>query len=64
MPIDTYFSGLPREYLSHSGARLNMFVNLQAAEDYDGYQYIQILADQLPPPTAAACSWSTSVSSR
>ena len=46
VPIDTYFSGLPREYLSHSGARLNMFVNLQAAEDYDGYQYIQVLADQ------------------
>ena len=46
VPLDTYFSGLQREYLLLSGARLNMVFDLQAAEVEDGYQYIQVLADQ------------------
>ena len=47
VPLESYFSSsIPRDYLAASGANLHTLVDLQAAEVDDGYQYIQILADQ------------------
>ena len=47
VPLASYVSStVPHDYLSASGARLSVLVDLQMAEIDDGYQYIQILADQ------------------
>ena len=54
VPLDDYFSsGAAQEYLVASGASLRMFLDLQAAEVDDGYQYIQILVNQTSSCDAA-----------
>ena len=50
VPIDSYVSSLPRDYLMATDACIRMTLDLQAAEINDGYQYVQILADN-----AATC---------
>ena len=47
LPIANYFSATaPQDYLVSAGAKLYMTVDFQAYEKDDGYQYIQILADE------------------
>ena len=47
VPLSSYFSSaVPQNYLAASGARIRMTLDFQAKELSDGYQYVQILADQ------------------
>ena len=46
VPLDAYFSGVSKNYLMRTDSRLRMVVDLQAAEIDDGYQYIQVLANE------------------
>ena len=47
VPIDNYFSNAaPQSYLNLIGAKLNMTVGLEAKEENDGYQHIQILVNE------------------
>ena len=47
VPIDDYFSNAaPQSYLNLIGAKLNMTVGLEAKEENDGYQHIQILVNE------------------
>ena len=47
VPLSSYFSSaVPQDYLAASGARIQMTLDFQAKELSDGYQYVQILADQ------------------
>ena len=46
VPIDDYFSNAaPQSYLNLIRAKLNMTVSLEAKEENDGYQHIQILVN-------------------
>ena len=44
--LPDFSSAVPQDYLAASGARIRMTLDFQAKELSDGYQYVQILADQ------------------
>ena len=47
VPMDDYFTATaPQPYLTYIRAQLRFFVDFEAKEKDDGYQYIQILVDQ------------------
>ena len=47
VPIDNYYTAAaPKTYLQIAGAELRMMVELEEAEEDDGYQHIQLLVNQ------------------